>query len=83
MHGLKTNFVPELTLRGKKLKTLTDEQGNTLETAAYLTPTVIRALFRQYLGELDMSEQLELSSEQLMELPNKLRGTYLLWIGRS
>ncbi|SPZ16883.1 phage/plasmid replication protein, gene II/X family [Pseudomonas luteola] len=76
---LENKLRAELTLRGKKLKTLTDEQGNTLETAAYLTPTVIRALFRQYLGELDMSEQLELSSEQLMELPNKLRGTYLLW----
>lgn len=76
---LENKLRAELTLRGKKLKTLTDDQGNTLEIAAFLTPTVIQGLFRQYLGEIDMSEQLELSTDQLKELPSKVRGTYMLW----
>jgi len=63
----------ELRLRSKKLKSLE------LETAKSLTPAVLWALYRQFIGELDMSEQIELNSSKVLELPNWLRGTYMLW----
>ncbi|MFZ5961276.1 phage/plasmid replication protein, II/X family [Pseudomonas knackmussii] len=63
----------ELRLRSKKLKALGLEMANTL------TPAALWALYRQFIGELDMSEQIELNSEQLLRLPNKVRGTYALW----
>ncbi|AOE85528.1 phage/plasmid replication protein, II/X family [Pseudomonas sp. TCU-HL1] len=63
----------ELRLRSKKLKALG------LEMAKSLTPAALWALYRQFIGELDMSEQIELNSEQLLALPNKVRGTYALW----
>ncbi len=63
----------ELRLRSKKLKALN------LEMASSLTPAALWALYRQFIGELDMSEQIELNSEQLLKLPNKIRGTYVLW----
>lgn len=63
----------ELRLRSKKLKALN------LETANSLTPSVLWKLYRDFIGELDMSEQIELNSEQLLSLPNKVRGTYALW----
>jgi len=63
----------ELRLRSKKLKALNLEIANTL------TPAVLWKLYRDFIGELDMSEQIELNSEQLLSLPNKVRGTYALW----
>lgn len=63
----------ELRLRSKKLKALGLEMANTL------TPAALWALYRQFIGELDMSEQIELNTEQLLSLPNKVRGTYALW----
>lgn len=63
----------ELRLRSKKLKALN------LETAKLLTPAALWALYRQFIGELDMSEQIELSSEQMKKLPSKVLGTYMLW----
>ncbi|MCS8081818.1 phage/plasmid replication protein, II/X family, partial [Pseudomonas aeruginosa] len=50
-----------------------------LEYASQLTPTVLWKLYRDFIGELDMSEQIELNTEQLLSLPNKIRGTYVLW----
>ncbi|MFU6379222.1 phage/plasmid replication protein, II/X family [Metapseudomonas otitidis] len=63
----------ELRLRSKKLKALG------METAKTLTPAALWALYRQFIGELDMSEQIELNTEQLLSLPSKVRGTYALW----
>lgn len=63
----------ELRLRSKKLKALN------LENAFQLTPVVLWALYRQFIGELDMSEQIELNSEQMTKLPTKVLGTYMLW----
>lgn len=63
----------ELKLRKKKLKALN------LETASSLTPSVLWKLYRDFIGELDMSEQIELKSEEVLNLPNWLRGTYMLW----
>lgn len=63
----------ELKLRKKKL----DALG--IENAFQLTPAVLWALYRQFIGELDMSEQIEINSQQLIDLPSKVRGTYMLW----
>lgn len=63
----------ELRLRSKKLKSLE------LENAYQLTPAALWALYRQFIGELDMSEQIELNNEQMMKLPRKVLGTYMLW----
>ncbi|HEJ4172072.1 TPA: Replication-associated protein G2P, partial [Pseudomonas aeruginosa] len=63
----------ELRLRSKKLKALN------LEYASQLTPTVLWKLYRDFIGELDMSEQIELNSEQMMKIPSKVLGTYMLW----
>lgn len=63
----------ELRLRSKKLKALG------FETAKTLTPAALWALYRQFIGELDMSEQIELSNQQMHELPSKVLGTYMLW----
>ncbi|KXU38705.1 hypothetical protein AXE65_00840 [Ventosimonas gracilis] len=51
----------------------------TLQWAYNLTPEKLKTLFNEYVGGLDMSEQIELNSEQVLKLPNKLRGTYTLW----
>jgi II/X family phage/plasmid replication protein len=37
-------------------------------------------LFAEYLGRIEMSEQIALSDENKMNLPTKLRSTYTLWI---
>ncbi|MDT4854153.1 plasmid replication protein [compost metagenome] len=63
----------ELRLRSKKLKALG------LEMAKSLTPAALWALYRQFIGEIDMSEQIELKSDEVINLPNWLRGTYMLW----
>ncbi|MCP5077114.1 MAG: hypothetical protein GY951_03545 [Psychromonas sp.] len=44
-----------------------------------LNPVQVRKLFTQYLGQIDMTEQIPLKDEQLLSLPNKLRSTYTLW----
>lgn len=63
----------ELRLRSKKLKSLE------LENAYQLTPAKLWALYRQFIGELDMSEQIELNNDQMLKLPAKVLGTYMLW----
>ncbi|MGC4009504.1 MAG: phage/plasmid replication protein, II/X family [Pseudomonas sp.] len=57
----------------KKLKALDLQYGY------QLTPAVLWTQYRHFIGELDMSEQIELNSKQLLELPNKYRSTYVLW----
>lgn len=63
----------ELRLCSKKLISLGLQNGHSL------TPAELWKQYRIFLGELDMSEQIELNSKQLLELPNKLRATYVLW----
>jgi len=62
-----------------KLRYRTSLMPATLQWAANLTPQKLNQLFTQYVGGLDMSEQIELNSEQVFKLPKKLVGTYLLW----
>jgi len=63
----------ELVLRSKQLKELN------LETAKALMPARIKTLYRDYLGRLEMNEQIALSTEQQLEFPQRLRSTYILW----
>jgi II/X family phage/plasmid replication protein len=44
-----------------------------------LTQDRIQALFNLYLGKIDMTTQATLLDEQLINMPNALRGTYTLW----
>ncbi|PCJ46268.1 MAG: hypothetical protein COA74_13955 [Gammaproteobacteria bacterium] len=39
----------------------------------------VRALFNEYVRRIDMSEQIMLTDETMMNMPNKLRSTYTLW----
>ncbi len=64
---------PELTLRTLELRELE------LREAKRLTPAVLHDLFCERLKGLEMNEQMALTSEQLHELPQKLRSTYILW----
>ncbi|WP_275574863.1 phage/plasmid replication protein, II/X family, partial [Ventosimonas gracilis] len=50
-----------------------------LQWAYNLTPEKLKSLFSQHVGGLDMSEQIELNSEQVFNLPAFIRGTYMLW----
>lgn len=45
----------------------------------HLTPELINQLFNDYLGKIDMTTQAVLLDEQLIKMPNALRGTYQLW----
>ena len=45
----------------------------------HLTPDCINQLFTTYLGKIDMTTQATLIDEQLMKMPNWLRGSYTLW----
>lgn len=44
-----------------------------------LKPDLINSLFTEYLGRIEMSGQMTATDKQIMQLPNKLRGTYTLW----
>ena len=63
----------ELRLKNKMMQ----EIG--IKTAADLTPERVRELYFEYLGKLEMKEQIALSTEQQLELPQRLRSTYILW----
>jgi II/X family phage/plasmid replication protein len=63
----------ELRLKSKELEKLG------IETAADLTPVRARQLYGEYVGRLDMKEQIALSTEEHLKLPQRLRGTYALW----
>ena len=63
----------ELTLRSKEL----DEIN--LNTASAWDEKLPGKLFNGYVERLDMTEQIALSTEALLQLPSKLRSTYILW----
>jgi II/X family phage/plasmid replication protein len=63
----------ELTLLKKELQTI--GIGKALD----LTVSMIDELYRQYIGRIEMSEQITLSSEDQLALPTKYQSTYLHW----
>lgn len=63
----------ELRLMSKQLKRL-----GVLKVKD-LSPLKTKQLFNDYLGQIDMTEQLPLKDAELLALPNKLRSTYTLW----
>lgn len=63
----------ELRLFSKEL------QKHGITHGYHLTQDRIQALFNLYLGKIDMTTQTTLLDEQLMKMPNALRGTYVLW----
>lgn len=63
----------ELTLRTKELEKIG------LMKARNWNQTKPREAFSDYLERIDMSEQVALSTEKLLELPHRLKGTYILW----
>jgi II/X family phage/plasmid replication protein len=42
--------------------------------------TKVKNVFNEYVGRIEMSEQIALSDTNKMNLPTKLRSTYTLWI---
>lgn len=63
----------ELTLLKKELQ----EIG--IGKAKDLTVSKIDELYSQYIGRIEMSEQIALSSEDQLKLPTKFQSTYLHW----
>jgi len=63
----------ELTLRGKEFIRLG------VEKAKDLTMDRIKSLYSLYVRRIEMTDQIALSCEKQMELPRRLRSTYILW----
>lgn len=63
----------ELRLKKKMLSELHIAQ------AADLTIPRVRALFNDFVRKLEMKEQIALTTEEQLELPQRLRATYILW----
>jgi len=63
----------ELRLKSKQL----DEMQ--LSLAKNITPHTVIATYFAYLGRLEMTENIALSTDTLMDLPQRLRSTYNLW----
>lgn len=63
----------ELRLLSKQLKRLNILNVKDLNT------TTIKQLFNEYLGKIEMTEQIKLTDEIMINMPNKLRSTYTLW----
>lgn len=64
----------ELRLLRKELKRLN------IKTANDFMEYGVTRLFREYMGRIEMPEQIQLNDEALLKLPTKLRGTYTLWL---
>lgn len=63
----------ELRLHSKELQRL-----NILKVKD-LDQEKAKKIFNEYLRKIDMTEQIKLTDETLMKIPNKLRSTYTLW----
>jgi len=63
----------ELRLLRKELEELNIKKVKDLEN------NVLSKLFNEYLRKIDMNEQIKLTEEVMMKMPNKLRSTYTLW----
>jgi II/X family phage/plasmid replication protein len=64
----------ELRLLKKEL-----EQLN-IKNVKDLDKKTLKKLFNEYLRKIDMNEQIKLTEEIMMAMPNKLRSTYTLWV---
>lgn len=64
----------ELTLRTKELRSLD------IINVKDLTLDKITSLYNEYLGRIQMSEQIALTDSTMINMPNKLKSTYTLWI---
>lgn len=64
----------ELMLRSLELKALEKTKANLL-----MKDTIYR-LFREYIGRLEMSEQVRLKDKVFEELPTFVRSTYINWL---
>lgn len=63
----------ELVLRTKELRKID------IEKVKDLSSLKVRTLFEQYVRRIEMSEQIALTDDRLMAIPNKLRMTYRAW----
>jgi len=63
----------ELRLKSKELNDLE------LSTAKHCTPHAVTKAYFKYLRRLEMTDQIALTTETLMKLPQRLRSTYVLW----
>ncbi len=63
----------ELRLLSKQLKRL-----NILKVKD-LNKLITKQLFNEYLRKIDMTDQIKLTDEVMLNMPNKLRSTYTLW----
>lgn len=91
INALKTHYLPdefripqimsfidnklrvELRLFSNELKDLK------LTEAKRLTPETLQFLFEKYVRSIEMNDQIELTNEQMLTMPRRLQGTYLLW----
>lgn len=64
----------ELRLLPKELKRLN------IKTAKDFVQYGVARLFHEYMGRIEMPEQIQLNDETLLKLPNRLRSTYTLWL---
>lgn len=63
----------ELRLLSKELEKLD------IQHACQLTPELVKQTFNDYLGKIQMTEQVKLSSQVTSKLPTHLVSTYTLW----
>lgn len=63
----------ELTLRSKEL------EERTLRNASAWDDMLPSNIYNEFIARLDMTEQIALTTEQLLDLPQRLRSTYVLW----
>ena len=70
----------EHVLRAQELKKIAQNRFNRdFLQGKDLTPAVIKQLFNEYMGRIDMSGQITATDEKLHQLPNSVYGTYKLW----
>lgn len=63
----------ELTLRSKEL------HERDIHTGKDLSPSVVRALYKDYFGRIEMSAQANIPSEEIKHLTRSIRDSYLMW----
>ena len=63
----------ELTLRSNELRDLN------LTSGYDFTPKVVRRLYDEYFGRIEMTPQATIPSDELVALPRAIRSTYLMW----
>ena len=63
----------EVTLRSMELKRLEITRGKDF------TPETVRRLYADYFGNIQMSAQAHIASEEIQHLPRAIRSSYLLW----